>query len=92
MLQVKIHHTGHTAAGRCNGPGLIIILGIGTHKGHAQVGMRINGTGQKIKSLGINDFIRRVVQINPDRFDFVAICKNIGHITTGRINDCTAFK
>jgi len=92
LLQIKIHHTGDTATGRCDGAGLIVILGIGPHKGHGNMGVGINRPGKNVLTPGIDDFIGRIVQIGADGLDFVAIGKYIGQITAGRVNNGSTFK
>ena len=42
LLQIKINDTGDTATGRCDGAGLLVILSIGSHKRHGNMGVGIN--------------------------------------------------
>ena len=54
--------------------------------------MGIYRPGQNVFTFGIDDFIRWIVQIDTDRFDFVSVGKHIGQIAAGGVNDGSAFK
>ncbi len=52
MLQVEIDQAGHSAAGRCDAAGFKVILGIGPHEGHGQMGVGVDDPGQKVFAFG----------------------------------------
>jgi hypothetical protein len=56
------------------------------------MGVGIYRPGQNVFTFGIDDFIRRIVQIDADCLDLVAVSEHVGQIAAGRINDGSAFK
>jgi hypothetical protein len=56
------------------------------------MGMGVYRPGKNVFSLGIDDFIGRVVKIGADGFDCVTLGKHIGGVTAGSVYDGSTLK
>ena len=92
LLKIEIDNTGDTAAGRRLGAAFVVILSIGSHKRHGNMGVGINRSGKDVFPLGIDDFIGRIFQIGADGLDDVALGKDIRQVAAGRVYNGSAFK
>jgi hypothetical protein len=54
--------------------------------------MGVYGPGKNVFSLGINNFIGRIVQIGPDGFYFIALGQYVGLVTAGGVYDGSSLK